>query len=46
MQPANGKPTWHGSVKAAADAHILDTTDLDIDAAVCAAIAIVDNARR
>ena len=33
-------------LKAAADAHVLDTTDLDIDAAVRAAVAIVERARR
>jgi cytidylate kinase len=32
-------------LKAAADAHVLDTTDLDIDAAVRAAVAIVERAR-
>jgi cytidylate kinase len=32
-------------LKAAADAHLLDTTHLDIDAAVRAAIAIVEAAR-
>jgi cytidylate kinase len=33
-------------LKAAADAHVLDTTDLDIEAAVRAAIAIVEKAAR
>jgi cytidylate kinase len=33
-------------LKAAADAHVLDTTNLDIEAAVRAAVAIVERARR
>jgi CMP/dCMP kinase len=32
-------------LKVAADAHVLDTTDLDIEAAVRAAVAIVERAR-
>jgi cytidylate kinase len=32
-------------LKAAPDAHVLDTTDLDVDGAVAAAIAIVERAR-
>ena len=33
-------------LKPAADAHQLDTTQLDVDAAVAAAVAIVERARR
>jgi CMP/dCMP kinase len=33
-------------LKAAADAHVLDTTNLDIEAAVRAAVAIIERARR